>query len=218
MSGLPEQDEKTLNKDIETACSYVPGHISLYALTLEQGTSLKGIPSAETADKLWLAGRDALLKEGYGQYEVSNFARDPSCRCIHNIRYWQLKNWIGIGPAASGTIIENNCKGRRIGYAPRIEDFLNAVKNSKVPPLVIENLDRTTALKETLLMGYRYCEGPDPALFVRRFGKPVEEVIPQTLAKWQDRAGNGSMPETIMNFLNPFLLDAFLELDNDLVK
>jgi hypothetical protein len=80
-------------------------------------------------------------------------------------------------------------------------------------PLLEEKLDRITVLKETFLMGYRYKEGPDPALFAVRFGKTIEETIPQTLAVWQKKTGNTPLHNTIMNFLNTFLLDVFLELD-----
>jgi hypothetical protein len=67
-------------------------------------------------------------------------------------------------------------------------------------------------------MGYRYCEGPDPVLFARRFGKTIEETIPKTLLKWQKRAKNKSLHETIMCYLNSFLLDSFNELDNYLMS
>ena len=222
ISGLPGQDEEVLRQDIHRALSYNPGHISLYALTVEEGTPLaqnvnrKGqtgrtIPAGEAADQLWLAGRDALIQAGFDQYEVSNFAKSSlgkDRRCVHNIRYWRMNNWLGIGPGASGTIIGGGGTGRRITYHPDVGAFC---LQNRAPRVIIEELDRATVVKETLLMGYRYCEGPDPALFLSRFGKTIEETIPQTLAAWQNRAGNGSLQETIMNFLNSFLLDAFSE-------
>jgi len=229
MSGLPEQNEEVLLKDIDRALSYEPGHISFYALTLEEGTPLSScgpnraggfgeIPPPETADRLWLAGQDALKRAGYGHYEVSNFALNSRYRCLHNIRYWRMKNWIGTGPAASGTRIGGGGTGTRITYAPDAEAFVRAVQNRAVPPVAVEELDRATVIKETLLMGYRYREGPDPLLFVSRFGKTIEETIPRTLAGWRNRAGSLSLRETIMRFLNAFLLDAFLELDNSKVS
>ena len=213
MSGLPGQDEAILLNDIEKALSYDPGHISLYALTIEDGTPL-ALRSKNTSfcpghqDELWLLGRDALKNAGFEHYEVSNFAKTPSNRSMHNIRYWLMKNWIGIGPAASGTLINAGGAGRRTSYAADVKKFISDAA------VIIEELDRATVLKETLLMGFRYCEGPDPALFAGRFGKTIEETIPQTLNKWQQINNNQSMQDTIMNFLNAFLLDAFFELDN----
>jgi oxygen-independent coproporphyrinogen-3 oxidase len=213
MSGLPGQSRKILLGDIEMALTFHPGHISLYALTLEEGTPLAGranspeyavfslLPGQDEMDRLWLAGRDALVKAGYEQYEVSNFAL-PDKRCVHNIRYWRMENWLGIGPAASGTIIGSDGRGIRTSYA-------SLVNEASLPDFVPlqEVLDSSTVLRETLLMGFRYIDGPDTALFRERFGKSMAETIPNTLEKWK-----GST-EKRMLFLNSFLLDAFAELD-----
>ncbi|GHV84844.1 coproporphyrinogen III oxidase [Spirochaetia bacterium] len=218
MSGLPGQNREKLLEDIKKALSYKPGHISLYALSVEEGTPLAARfrygqgahdeqAAAEEADALWLTGRETLIRAGYEHYEVSNFAlmgQNNSKRCVHNIRYWRMENWLGIGPAASGTIIGEN-GGIRLWYAPDVEAFLAG------PTVLREDLDPLTVLKETILMGYRYIEGPDPVLVNRRFGKKIEEIIPRTLEKWQKRTV--SLKEEIMLFLNAFLLDAFMELD-----
>ena len=220
MSGLPGQSIEMLLCDIEKALSFNPGHISLYALTVEEGTPLAlrskkiNAKKKDYVDELWIAGKDFLKEAGFEQYEVSNFAISPACRCIHNTRYWLMKNWLGIGPAASGTIMNSGDTGIRVSYPPDIQQFVFAVQNGKNPPLIFEKLDRKTILKETFLMGYRYCEGPDANLFLQRFGTTIEKTIPKTLDKWQKRAAHNSMQETIMNFLNAFLVDAFLELDN----
>ena len=219
ISGLPGYNTDILKNDINRVLSYEPGHISLYALSVEEGTPIvqkkTAVPPEEAADSFWLAGRDALIQAGYQQYEISNFAVSSECRCKHNIRYWQMKNWIGVGPAASGTLIKNNGNGIRITYTPDIEMFVSAFQNRTSVPFSAEELDKNVILRETLMMGYRFCEGPDPLLFVQRFGKKLEETIPETLAKWQNQAGNFSLQETLMTFLNSFLLDAFSELDHN---
>ena len=222
MSGLPGQTAAVLKNDIEKVLGFNPGHISLYSFTLEEGTPLalknkKHEITAETnkqkesPDDLWLIGKDILKKAGFLHYEISNFASSSAFRSLHNIRYWLMKNWIGIGPSASGTIISGDT-GTRKSYPPNIKEFISAFKNRKRPPVIEEKLDRKTLLKETLMMGYRYCEGPDPCLFFRRFGRTIEETIPQTLLKWQALRGD-CLTDTIMTFLNSFLLDAFMELD-----
>jgi oxygen-independent coproporphyrinogen-3 oxidase len=202
-----ERQKDILVHDIEQTLSFVPGHISLYALSLEQNpplaSRLEKTGIEEQTDRLWLFGRDMLVKAGFQQYEISNFAL-PGLRCLHNMRYWRMENWIGVGPGASGTILNGkgsgNVYGLRASYAPDVGSFL-----AGTPP-VTEALDRLTAVKETLLMGYRYIEGPDTALFKERFGKSIEETIPKTLEKWQKKDR--------MLFLNAFLLDAFQELEN----
>jgi len=216
-NGSFEQKRNMLLRDIDKALSYRPGHVSLYALTVEEGTPLaarlgkRRTLLEDQADRLWLAGRKALINAGFEQYEVSNFALQDSVRgnrCIHNIRYWRMNNWIGAGPGASGTIIAKNGTGLRKRYKPDTEGFL-----SGKPVLLTEELDRPAVIKETLLMGYRYREGPDPELFALRFGKTIEKTIPRTLEKWQNSMDGTAFREKRMLFLNSFLLDAFMELD-----
>jgi oxygen-independent coproporphyrinogen-3 oxidase len=238
MTGLPLQTEDILKGDIDRALAFAPGHVSLYSLTVEAGTPLAGrakfpehgvfppLHGQDEADRLWITGRDALAGAGYGQYEVSNFSL-PGRRCAHNIRYWRMENWLGAGSSASGTVIfektdplpcstPDSILGLRMTYPPDVEAFLAA------PESVTEELDRITLIKESLLMGFRYIEGPDPDLFKSRFGLGIEECIPRTLAAWREKYGPGGEPlavETALTgegllFLNAFLLDAFGEVDD----
>jgi oxygen-independent coproporphyrinogen-3 oxidase len=234
IAGLPYQTEKILLDDIEKLVSYKPAHISLYALTIEDGAPLAGqykmiepappgrrLNSPDEIDRLWLAGRDALERAGYHQYEVSNFSL-PGKECQHNLRYWLMKNWLGAGPAASSTIIDNQTgSGVRFTNTPDIEAWL-ARRSGEPPPRQEEQLDAVTLIKETLLMGFRYIEGPDAKLFKQRFKINLEDAIPRTLSRWRERglaeeafpnpAGTGLGKKGIL-FLDRFLIDAFAEID-----
>ena len=102
ISGLPLDSREQLEKTICELLSFEPDHISLYSLTLEEETPLgRAVFSGnleydyETADDCWLAGRNLLEKNGYRQYEVSNFAK-PGFESIHNKTYWKLENYIGL--------------------------------------------------------------------------------------------------------------------------
>jgi oxygen-independent coproporphyrinogen-3 oxidase len=81
----------------------------------------------------------------------------------------------------------------------------------------MEELDRLTLIKETLLMGFRYCQGPDAGLFQRRFGVEIKACIPQTIARWRERGFLESEPLALTKkgllFLDAFLLDAFREVE-----
>jgi oxygen-independent coproporphyrinogen-3 oxidase len=235
IAGLPRQDRDVLLGDIEKILAWKPAHLSLYALTVEEDTPLgravlagtAGLPSPDEADAAWIAGRDALEKAGYRQYEVSNFCL-PGKESRHNLRYWRMENWLGLGPAASGTLIDERCgTGLRLSWPADFALWLAQApvrgssgagflsgRDGWPPP---EPLDRLTLMKESLLMGFRCRDGPDPALFSRRFGLPLEEAIPQTLEKWRQR-GRLAGKRTALNregllSLNPFLLDAFTELE-----
>ena len=217
ITGLPFQNEEILLKDIERLLSFSPVHVSLYSLTIEKDTPLDEkiknktvvLPDAESADSLWLSGRDALINAGFCHYEASNFAREGKI-CLHNMRYWQMKNWLGAGPAASGTII--NSPGfpaaKRYTYSNDIDSYIKKPSihfaGSFAAGAVYEELDKLTLLQETLLMGFRCKEGPDPQLFKKRFGCEIEECIPKTLERWKDK--------NIMLFLNRFLSEALSEL------
>ena len=223
ISGLPLQDEKVLLDDIAALVNFSPAHISLYALTVEPGTPLADAQTCnqDKADCLWLAGREALEKSGYGQYEVSNFCLDGRT-CRHNIRYWRMLNWLAVGPAASGTIINNGSgTGFRYTIPSEMDAWLAAGgcgfrKEASLPP-VVENLDTLTLIKETLLMGFRYIEGPDEELFRIRFHRNIEDCIPETMSFWRNsgnlRNEKPALAREALPFLNRFLIDAFRELD-----
>jgi oxygen-independent coproporphyrinogen-3 oxidase len=226
ITGLPFQDEKILRKDIESLLAYNPGHVSLYSLTLAPGTPLAEksraslLPPADEADRLWLTGRDLLLEAGYEQYEVSNFAQ-PGFRCAHNIRYWRMKNWLGIGPAASGTIIDDaSGTGRRFTVQADADLWLASHEQDRGTVEDAEFLDTLTLIKETFLMGFRFTEGPDAELFYRRFGRTIEETIPGALEKWRNRGllCEGKVSPRLTGegllFLDSFLRDVFAEADS----
>lgn len=224
ISGLPFQDEGVLLRDIERALDYHPGHVSLYALTLEPGTPLEqavrggrvSLPSGDAADALWLAGRDALERGGYAQYEVSNFSL-PGKASLHNIRYWVMENWLGAGPAASGTLIDDPAgTGLRHTLPADVDSYLGE-SGPPPPPLQKEFLDPLTLMKETLLMGFRYVEGPDEGLFRKRFRRDLTETIPGTLRRWRERGlvrrDKTALTREGLLFLDPFLVECFREME-----
>jgi oxygen-independent coproporphyrinogen-3 oxidase len=164
-------------------------------------TGVVSLPDEDAASLLWLTGRDVLVNAGFSHYEVSNFAREGK-RCLHNICYWNMDGWLGAGPCASGTLIdEDNGTAKRFTFAPNLQLYISS---PSVKMAAVEELDRGALIRESLLMGYRYREGPDREKFKRRFGRAVEDCIPQTLESWKDK--------DIMLFLNRFLTDAFSEL------
>jgi oxygen-independent coproporphyrinogen-3 oxidase len=224
ISGLPFQNEKILINDINTVLSYRPAHISLYALTLEPDTPLAAkntarnfLPPADEADRLWLCGRDALEKASYAQYEVSNFCLDGK-ESLHNIRYWRMLSWLALGPAASGTII-NDETGTGIRYAnlPDVDQWIRDQGSGTK-----EELDSLILMKETFLMGFRYIEGPDEELFQRRFRCGIGDCIPKTLERWRKRGllqnKKNALTKEGLLFLDHFLAETFLELETCAVR
>jgi oxygen-independent coproporphyrinogen-3 oxidase len=212
MTGLPYQDEKIICEDIKRIRAYNPSHISLYSLTVENKTPLEKkintkeitLPNRDKADSLWLLGCELLENEGYDHYEVSNFALNGK-QCLHNLRYWQMKNWIGAGPSASGTMInEKTATAQRFTYAQNVDAY---IKTPLITSAHCEKIDKKTLLQDTILMGFRCKEEIENELFKNRFGFSIEECIPKTLAKWKEKDK--------MFFLNTFLSDAFTEIERN---
>ena len=195
ISGLPFQD---ILDDIKRVLFFGAKHISLYSLTLENETPLYKkiknkeliLPDTEESDLLWLKGRDALINAGFEHYEISNFVKDGKI-CMHNKRYWQMQNWIGAGPSASGTIIDGE-KAKRYTYSNDVDAY---IKEPLLHTAIYEELNKNLLLKERILMGFRLRECQDNIF---------KEYIPKTLAKWQGKDK--------MLFLNNFLQDAFSEI------
>jgi oxygen-independent coproporphyrinogen-3 oxidase len=126
-----------------------------------------------------------------------------------------MENWLGAGPGASGTIFDDeDGTAIRRTIPSDVNAFLggNAIEE-------IEHVSRDDLLKEMILMGFRYMEGPNPALIQKRFGKTIEMIIPETLKRWQKREllqkSKTALNKEGLLFLNSFIREAFVELENE---
>ncbi|MGI4985754.1 MAG: radical SAM family heme chaperone HemW [Janthinobacterium lividum] len=104
MFALPGQTLEACRRDIDTALSYAPPHLSLYHLTLEPNTLFHKFPPAALPDEDasadmqdWIDER--MIGAGYEHYEVSAFAQ-PKRRSAHNTNYWEFGDYLGIGAGA----------------------------------------------------------------------------------------------------------------------
>jgi oxygen-independent coproporphyrinogen-3 oxidase len=107
MYALPQQTVDEALKDVQTACSLKPAHISYYHLTLEPGTVFHSrppsLPDEEASWQIQTAGQKLLAEAGFAQYEVSAYAQEGA-RCRHNLNYWQFGDYVGIGAGAHGKV------------------------------------------------------------------------------------------------------------------
>lgn len=118
IAGLPEQGDKAFLAGLAEVLAYKPHHVSLYSLTVAEGTRLcRQIEDGqvewfqEAADSQWIAGRDLLEAAGYLQYEVSNFA-PAGQESRHNCAYWKQRSYLGAGAGAAGTVYNFDSEGR----------------------------------------------------------------------------------------------------------
>ena len=105
--GLEGQTLAAWQANLETALALGPDHLSLYALTLEEGTPLtrdvergrSAGPDLDLQADMFEWSRERMTEAGYQHYEVSNWAR-PGRECRHNLVYWHNGDWLGLGAGA----------------------------------------------------------------------------------------------------------------------
>ena len=105
MHALPGQDRAAACADINAAAAYAPPHLSLYQLTLEEGTPFfrqppPRLPESDQAADIADAVQAEAERLGYARYEISAYATATNKRCRHNLNYWQFGDYLGIGAGA----------------------------------------------------------------------------------------------------------------------
>ncbi len=140
-------------------------HLSLYQLTIEEGTAFHGAwrrgelrtpGAAETADHYEMT-QEVMAAANLPAYEVSNHAR-PGAESRHNLTYWRYNDYLGIGPGAHGRLsLAGQKLATRQHRAP--EAWLAAVERDGHATRRHDVLDRTERLIELTMMGLRLTEG-----------------------------------------------------------
>ena len=127
MLGIPEQTKKSLKKSINFCAESGVTHISSYILKIEDGTIFDkrrekyDFPDEDSTADLYLYAVEYLREKGFEQYEISNFSKS-GYESKHNLKYWNLDDYLGIGPAAHSCVDK-----RRFYYNRSVEDFKNDV-------------------------------------------------------------------------------------------
>jgi len=162
MYGLPGQTLAAWKKNLATALTFKPEHLSCYQLTVEPGTELarrqgeggKNLVSEEAERDFFLFTSAYLEGQGYLHYEISNFARGDEHCCRHNLRYWQRRPYLGLGPAA------HSFDGLRRWWNHRsLTAYLQALTQGASPVAGEETLTTEQVRLESLLLGFRTREG-----------------------------------------------------------
>lgn len=183
MYALPEQDLAGALDDVARAVALSPTHISHYQLTLEPNTAFAAnpppLPDDDAAWAIQEACEARLADAGFGQYEVSAYAR-PGRRCAHNLNYWRFGDYLGIGAGAHGKI--SDAQGVRRRWKTRLPAAYLA---SAGQPARIGG-DSTVAAAdlpfEYMLNALRLIDGVPAADFQERTGLP-REAIASSLAE-----------------------------------
>jgi oxygen-independent coproporphyrinogen-3 oxidase len=166
MYGRQTQSEAEWHHELSEALRFGTEHLSLYQLTIEDGTvfgrrhaagQLPGLPDETRSLALHDITQELTRAAGLVPYEVSNHARDGA-ECRHNLIYWRSGLWAGIGPGAHGRLPggENRIATEAIRNPTA---WLRAVEAGKGGDLPASPLSITERAEEVLIMGLRLEEG-----------------------------------------------------------
>jgi oxygen-independent coproporphyrinogen-3 oxidase len=169
--GTPHLSDEALLKDIEILNEFQVPHISCYALTVEEKTALysliqkKKIENVDTEKQArhFEIVVDALNKNGYEHYEISNFAK-PGHRSIHNTNYWKGIPYLGLGPSAHSYNVSS--RQWNISNNPL---YIQSIQEENVP-FEIEVLEEVTRYNEFMMISLRLLEGVDMEILNAQFG------------------------------------------------
>jgi putative oxygen-independent coproporphyrinogen III oxidase len=209
----PRQTPQEWASELKRALTEAGDHLSLYQLTIEADTPFATLhaagklktPDDDTARALYDTTQEICAAHGLPAYEISNHAR-PGGECRHNLIYWRMHEYAGIGPGAHGRL---NIGGLDDGGArhatvteKRPESWLMRVEASGHGVVTDEVLTREEISDEFLLMGLRLAEGIDMARFAALSGRALDPVRIAALLEHGlvETAGDGRLRVTLPGF------------------
>ena len=184
--GLPGQAPGAWARTLERAVGLGPEHLSLYSLTVEAGTPLADsvrrgrvpAPDDDLAADLYLASQDLLAAHGYAQYEISNWAKDASHQCRHNLVYWRDEAYLGFGAGA-----HSYARDRRWWNVRPVPQYIQRINAGMLAVSGQETVGRRLEMGETMMLGLRLVlEGVGESGFRARFGVSLDEAFGEELA------------------------------------
>ncbi|MDP6823183.1 MAG: radical SAM family heme chaperone HemW [Dehalococcoidia bacterium] len=191
MFGLPGQTADQWRATLERAVELGPEHLSLYALTVEEGTPLDAMvkggeidePDPDLAAEMYLLAESFLGDAGFDHYEISNWSL-PGRESRHNLAYWLNASYLGVGPGAHSYL-----SGRRFAalrsprrYVDLLSDALpdGDPVDSLSAVGVLDSIEPVTPameLADTMMMGMRLSRGVRSDEFRGRFGLELADAF-----------------------------------------
>ncbi|EOU2085428.1 oxygen-independent coproporphyrinogen III oxidase [Clostridium perfringens] len=188
MFGLPNQRLNEWEETLREIISLELAHISAYSLIIEEGTAFYNLyendklklPTEEEERKMYHLAKKILEENGFNQYEISNYAKEGK-ECRHNLAYWNMDNWIGVGSAAASYI-----NGKRIKNISSVEKYINSINEKREAVEEIINNSKNDNMEEFMFMGLRKINGIDENEFKNRFSMNINDVYGEILNKYID--------------------------------
>jgi putative oxygen-independent coproporphyrinogen III oxidase len=176
----PDQTAEAWASELELAIEEAAEHLSLYQLTIEEGTPFFGLhaagklktPEEGLARTLYDVTQEVCDRHGLNAYEISNHAR-AGAECQHNLVYWRGQEYAGIGPGAHGRLDIDGVR-HATSTEKRPEAWLMRVETNGHGVVVDDLLNSEERADEFLLMGLRLAEGIDPRRYLALSGRPLD--------------------------------------------
>ncbi|MBU8933920.1 MAG: radical SAM family heme chaperone HemW [candidate division Zixibacteria bacterium] len=176
--GLPGQNSQMLSSDLDQIIDLEPPHISFYQLTVEDDTKLARqvanrairLPDQELSLGLYRGGCEKMADEGYARYEVSSFAK-PGFECLHNLRYWEGGDYLGLGPSAHSFVGD-----RRFANQVDVSEYVEALTSGLLPRTTDES-GLEERMTEAIMLGLRTSRGISRSVFTKRFGTSLSSRL-----------------------------------------
>ena len=189
MFALPGQSMAQWQETVRQIAALKPEHISAYSLIIEEGTPFYEsyrtgkleLVSEEMDREMYHWTVDTLAEWGYGQYEISNFAK-VGRQSRHNRIYWQAEEYLGMGLGAHSYM-----DGKRFHNSYDLQKYISAKGDTSLLREDTELITETDALAEFMFLGLRMNEGVTRAAFEQSFGVPIEAVYLETLRKLKEQ-------------------------------
>ena len=211
MCGLPGQTAASWERTLEGVLSAQPDHVSVYPLTLEEGTPLARqaerdpgvVPDEDFQATCMERARDVLSAAGFERYEVASYARSGRV-CRHNIAYWTGASYLGLGRSAAGMLTGAEFRELAELFPSVALEGADALADDARVRLVQgddagtafegEVLTPREALAEDLMLGMRMTAGVSEALIARArellgsrcVDAAVREALERGLARWTE--------------------------------
>lgn len=210
MAGIPGQTMDSYADTLDRVLSLRPKHISAYSLIIEEETPFyemdqRGelqVPSEETDRRMYALTKERLSAEGYERYEISNYAR-PGYGCRHNLAYWQMKDYLGVGLGAASYL-----DGKRFTNERNLESYLSQKEDCHVAES--HYLSRQEEMEEFVFLGLRKRSGISLEEYRRRFGEDFYQIYQNVLP---DLLENGLLADT-ENHGRIYLTDRGIDVSN----
>lgn len=184
MYGLPSQTEKMLLDTLSKVLCLDIEHISAYLLKIEEKTYFGKIkdklslPDEDTEYEMYIKMCELLEKNGYNQYEISNFSKAGK-RSRHNLKYWKSEEYIGLGPNAHSYFDK-----RRYSYKADTVAYINELLKGDLPEKISEEqVECISEIDEYVMLKLRLNDGIELCKFKESFGTELINKYP-TIMKY----------------------------------